>query len=324
MKTHYVIPIFIPESACPFRCTYCNQYNITEKATSPNPDEVASFISDYLQTIPYQNPEVVVKVAFFGGNFTGLPISEQEAYLKVVQNFIDNKSIQTIQLSTRPDYISDPILQLLKKYRVSLIELGAQSLDAEVLKCTKRGHTVQDVEKSAQMIRQYGFELGLQMMIGLPGDTFDKSLTTAQKIVQLGAKYTRIYPTLVIKDTDLEQEYKKGDYVPLTLEQAVDWCAQIIPIFEQNGIQILRIGLHPSEGLINHETLVAGPFHVSFKELVLTELWKKRLLLLTQQNTSDTFEVEVPNSEINYAIGYGSMNKKWLEEKYKKLIFRQI
>ena len=324
MKKHYIIPIFIPESACPFRCTYCNQYNITEKATSPKPDEVASFISTYLDTIPYQNPEVIVKVAFFGGNFTGLPISEQEAYLKVVQNFIDNKSIQTIQLSTRPDYISDPILQLLKKYRVSLIELGAQSLDAEVLKCTKRGHTVQDVEKSAQMIRQYGFELGLQMMIGLPGDTFDKSLTTAQKIVQLGAKYTRIYPTLVIKDTDLEQEYKKGDYVPLTLEQAVDWCAQIIPIFEQNGIQILRIGLHPSEGLINHETLVAGPFHVSFKELVLTELWKKRLILLTQQNTSDTFEVEVPNSEINYAIGYGSMNKKWLEEKYKKLIFRQI
>ena len=324
MKKHYVIPIFIPESACPFRCTYCNQYNITEKATSPNPDEVASFISKYLETIPYQNPEVVVKVAFFGGNFTGLPISEQEAYLKVVQNFIDNKSIQTIQLSTRPDYISDPILQLLKKYRVSLIELGAQSLDAEVLKCTKRGHTVQDVEKSAQMIRQYGFELGLQMMIGLPGDTFDKSLATAQKIVDLGAKYSRIYPTLVIKDTDLEQEYKNGNYIPLTLEQAVDWCAQIIPIFEQNGIQILRIGLHPSEGLINHETLVAGPFHVSFKELVLTELWKKRLILLTQQNTSDTFEVEVPNSEINYAIGYGSMNKKWLEEKYKKLIFRQI
>ena len=324
MKTHYVIPIFIPESACPFRCTYCNQYNITEKATSPNPDEVASFISKYLETIPYQNPEVVVKVAFFGGNFTGLPISEQEAYLKVVQNFIDNKSIQTIQLSTRPDYISDPILQLLKKYRVSLIELGAQSLDAEVLKCTKRGHTVQDVEKSAQMIRQYGFELGLQMMIGLPGDTFDKSLATAQKIVDLGAKYSRIYPTLVIKDTDLEQEYKNGNYIPLTLEQAVDWCAQIVPIFEQNGVQILRLGLHPSEGLIHHETLIAGPFHVSFKELVLTALWREKLQQLSQNNLTDTFELEVPKAEINYAIGYESRNKLWLERKYKKVIFKQI
>lgn len=324
MKKHYVIPIFIPESACPFRCTYCNQYNITEKATSPNPDEVASFISKYLETIPYQNPEVVVKVAFFGGNFTGLPISEQEAYLKVVQNFIDNKSIQTIQLSTRPDYISDPILQLLKKYRVSLIELGAQSLDAEVLKCTKRGHTVQDVEKSAQMIRQYGFELGLQMMIGLPGDTFDKSLATAQKIVDLGAKYSRIYPTLVIKDTDLEQEYKNGNYIPLTLEQAVDWCAQIVPIFEQNGVQILRLGLHPSEGLIHHETLIAGPFHVSFKELVLTALWREKLQQLSQNNLTDTFELEVPKAEINYAIGYESRNKLWLERKYKKVIFKQI
>jgi histone acetyltransferase (RNA polymerase elongator complex component) len=213
---------------------------------------------------------------------------------------------------------------LLKNYRVSLVELGVQSLDPEVLKYTRRGHTMQDVIKSAQMIRQHGFELGLQMMIGLPGDTLEKSIATAQKIVELGAKYTRIYPTLVIKDTDLEQEYKNGDYVPLTLEQAVDWCAQIVPIFEQNGIQILRIGLHPSEGLINHETLVAGPFHISFKELVLTELWKKRLLLLTQPNTSDTFEVEVPSSEINYAIGYGSLNKKWLEKKYKKLKFRQI
>ena len=324
MKKHYVIPIFIPESACPFRCTYCNQYNITEKATSPNPDEVASFISKYLETIPYQNPEVVVKVAFFGGNFTGLPISEQEAYLKVVQNFIDNKSIQTIQLSTRPDYISDPILQLLKKYRVSLIELGAQSLDAEVLKCTKRGHTVQDVEKSAHMIHQYGFELGLQMMIGLPGDTFDKSLATAQKIVDLGAKYSRIYPTLVIKDTDLEQEYKNGNYIPLTLEQAVDRCAQIVPIFEQNGVQILRLGLHPSEGLIHHETLIAGPFHVSFKELVLTALWREKLQQLSQNNLTDTFELEVQKAEINYAIGYESRNKLWLERKYKKVIFMQI
>lgn len=324
MKTHYVIPIFIPESACPFRCTYCNQYNITEKATSPKPDEVASFISGYLQTIPHQNPDVVVKVAFFGGNFTGLPISEQESYLRVVQPFIDDKKVQSIQLSTRPDYISEPILKLLKNYRVTLIELGAQSLDPEVLKYTRRGHTVQDVIKSARMIRQHGFELGLQMMIGLPGDNVEKSIITAQKIVELGAQYTRIYPTLIIKDTDLEKDYRNGLYQPLTLEEAVEWCAQIVPIFEQNDIQILRLGLHPSEGLIHHETLVAGPFHISFKELVLTAIWKKKLHQLSQQNNSDTFEIEVPKSEINFAIGYESRNKKWLEEKYKKVIFRQI
>lgn len=285
---------------------------------------MASFISDYLQTIPYQRVDVVVKVAFFGGNFTGLPISEQESYLRVVQPFIDDKKVQSIQLSTRPDYISEPILKLLKNYRVTLIELGAQSLDPEVLKYTRRGHTVQDVIKSARMIRQHGFELGLQMMIGLPGDTVEKSIMTAQKIVDLGAQYTRIYPTLVIKDTDLEQEYKNGYYIPLTLDQAVDWCAQIVPIFEQNDIQILRLGLHPSEGLIHHETLIAGPFHVSFKELVLTALWKKKLLHLSQQNNSDVFEIDVPKSEINFAIGYESRNKKWLEGKYKKVIFKQM
>ncbi|MDX9891807.1 MAG: radical SAM protein [Bacteroidales bacterium] len=324
MKTHYVIPIFIPESACPFRCTYCNQYNITEKTTSPSTDEVVSFISEYLKTIPFQRDGVVVKVAFFGGNFTGLPIPEQESYLQVVQPFIDDEKVHSIQLSTRPDYIDEHRLNILKQYRVSLIELGAQSLDPEVLLQTRRGHTVHDVEKSAHMILQNGFELGLQMMIGLPGDTLEKSIATARKITALGAQYTRIYPTLVIRDTDLEKAYTQGLYQPLTLDQAVEWCAQIVPIFNQNQIQILRIGLHPSEGLIHHETRIAGPFHISFKELVLTSIWKQKLIQLAHNNFTDTFIVEVPKPEINYAIGYHSSNKIFLEQRFQKVIFIQV
>lgn len=324
MKTNYTIPIFIPESACPFRCTYCNQYNITNKATSPSQTEVVSVIESYLKTIPKNRSQITVKVAFFGGSFTGLPLKEQEAYLHTVQPYIEKKLVNAIQLSTRPDYINEEILNLLKKYHVTLIELGAQSLDPDVLIKSHRGHTVADVAKSAQLILQHGFELGLQMMIGLPGDTLEKSLFTAQKFVEFGATYTRIYPTLVIKDTDLEQLYHAGNYTPLSIEDAVEWCTPIYKIFTDNNITILRIGLHPSEGFINKEVLVAGPFHVSFKELVLTALWKDKLMQLSQNNTSDTFIVEVPKAEINYAIGYNGTNKIYLEERFRKVMYIQI
>lgn len=324
MKTNYTIPIFIPESACPFRCTYCNQYNITNKATSPSQTEVVSVIESYLKTIPKNRSQISVKVAFFGGSFTGLPLKEQEAYLHTVQPYIEQKVVNAIQLSTRPDYINEEILNLLKKYHVALIELGAQSLDPDVLIKSHRGHTVADVAKSAQLILQHGFELGLQMMIGLPGDTLEKSLFTAQKFVEFGATYTRIYPTLVIKDTDLEQLYHAGNYTPLSIEEAVEWCTPIYKIFTDNNITILRMGLHPSEGFINKEVLVAGPFHVSFKELVLTAQWKEKLLQLSQNNNSDTFEVEVPKADINYAIGYNASNKIFLEQRFKKVIFIQV
>lgn len=324
MKTNYTIPIFIPESACPFRCTYCNQYNITNKATSPSQTEVVSVIESYLKTIPKNRSQITVKVAFFGGSFTGLPLKEQEAYLHTVQPYIEQKLVNAIQLSTRPDYINEEILNLLKKYHVALIELGAQSLDPDVLIKSHRGHTVADVAKSAQLILQHGFELGLQMMIGLPGDTLEKSLFTAQKFVEFGATYTRIYPTLVIKDTDLEQLYHAGNYTPLSIEEAVEWCTPIYKIFTDNNITILRMGLHPSEGFINKEVLVAGPFHVSFKELVLTAQWKEKLLQLSQNNNSDTFEVEVPKADINYAIGYNASNKIFLEQRFKKVIFIQV
>ena len=324
MKTNYTIPIFIPESACPFRCSYCNQYNITNKATSPSQAEVVSVIESYLQTIPVNRSQITVKVAFFGGSFTGLPLNEQESYLQTVQPYIEQKLVDSIQLSTRPDYINEEILNLLKKYHVTLIELGAQSLDPEVLIQSHRGHTVADVAKSAKLIVQHGFELGLQMMIGLPGDTLEKSLFTAQKIVEFGATYTRIYPTLVIKDTDLEQLYHAGNYTPLSIEEAVEWCTHIYKTFTNNNITILRMGLHPSEGFINRDVLVAGPFHVSFKELVLTALWKEKLMQLSQNNTSDTFIVEVPKAEINYAIGYNASNKIYLEKRFRKVMYIQI
>jgi len=226
-----------------------------------------------------------------------------------------------IRLSTRPDYIDEVILQMLKEHRVTTIELGAQSIDDEVLKASRRSHTVKQVEKASGLILDYGFELGLQMMIGLPGDTLEKSIKTAHRIVELRASNTRIYPAVVIKETALEKWFKAGKFTPLSLEEAVNWTRQILPIFEDAGVRILRVGLHPSEGFLRGDELIAGPFHPSFKELVLTEIWADLLRPLLNKPSSELIKISVPEREINYAIGYRGKNKKALLEKYKSVKF---
>lgn len=314
---HRVIPIFIPQKACPYRCTYCNQFAIAGQTAIPSPQETDKIIRTHLATIPKACNK---RIAFFGGSFTGMTISEQTAYLEVAKQHLDNGEVSGIQLSTRPDYITPEILQNLKAYGVTLVELGAQSLHEDILLSVNRGHTVQQVQNASELILQNGFDLGLQMMIGLPGDSKAKSLETARKIVQFGATYTRIYPTLVVENTPLAKQYRNGHYQPLTLEQAVDWCKDIYQYFTENNVHILRIGLHPSEGLLNGTDYLAGPFHVSFKELVLTELWNDRIRSAIEKQGSDHLTLDVPSAEINYAVGYHSTNKK----RFPNVIFKQL
>lgn len=307
-KTSYrVVPIFIPQRACPFRCSYCNQFAIAGQGSVPTPEEARTIIDTHLATMP---ADAEVRIAFFGGSFTGMPLEEQETYLKVAQPYLQSGRVRGIQLSTRPDYITPEVLQLLKRYGVTLIELGAQSLDEEVLAQIGRGHTVAQVCAASQMIIEEGFSLGLQMMIGLPGDTKEKSMRTAETIVELGASCTRIYPTLVVKDTLLAKQYRQGLYQPLDLETAVEWCKDLYRYFTEKGVTILRMGLHPSEGLLRGTDYLAGPFHVSFKELVLTALWRDRLAQMVADAHGGPVVVKVPAGEINYAVGYASANKK--------------
>ena len=318
MKQHYTIPVFIPEKACPFRCIYCNQYTIADTVQVSAPSEIKETIDIYLKTIPIHG---IKKVGFFGGSFTGMSIEEQNQYLDIVLPYIEKGDINSIQLSTRPDYISEEILDNLKRYNVDTIELGAQSLDENVLLRSGRGHTVGDVERSAELILKKGFRLGLQMMIGLPEDTFEKSIQTARRIVELGAHCTRIYPTLVIKDTSLEVMHKSGAYNPLSLTEAVEWSKALFRLFTKHNVHILRMGLHPSEGLISGESLLAGPFHVSFKELVLTSFWKDLLNDTLQGKTGKKLTIEVASQAINAAIGYHASNKKTLQERFKEVYF---
>jgi len=241
-----------------------------------------------------------------------------------VQPYIESGRVTRIRISTRPDYINREILLMLKQYHVTTIELGAQSLDEEVLKLAGRGHTAAQVHEASQMIIENGFSLGLQMMIGLPGDTAEKSINTAKEIIRLGAECTRIYPTLVIKDTELEQLYLNGKYEPLSQEEAILRVADIVPLFIAADVKILRIGLHPSEGLLDKTSLVAGPFHVSFGEMVFSEIWHRLLGNMVFENGKrNLLTLTVAPGMRNAAIGHKALNKAMLLESFRKVVFEE-
>jgi len=267
---HFNIPIFIPQLACLFQCVFCNQKNISGQLKVPSTNDIIEKIESYLSTINPENSHI--EVAFFGGSFTGLPINEQEDFLKIAQPYIESGIIKGIRISTRPDYINEKILRLLKKYNVKTIELGAQSMDDEVLGLSGRGHKAEDV-------------------------------------------------SIAIKDTSLEKLYYENKYTPLLLDEAVEWTKEVYKIFEQGKVKVLRMGLHPSEGLITGDSLIAGPFHVSFGELVMTAIWKEILNTISKKEDSENIVISVPSNQLNNAIGYNASNKKMLLQHFKNVKF---
>jgi histone acetyltransferase (RNA polymerase elongator complex component) len=305
--------------ACPFQCIFCDQEKISGRKEAPSAEEVDFILNRNLKTIPRKNTEV--EVGFFGGTFTGLPYEKQKSYFDAVLPFITNGKICGIRLSTRPDFITPEKLDLLKKYPVKTIELGAQSMDDDVLRKSGRGHSSRNTEIASRMILDAGFLLGLQMMIGLPGDTQEKSLATAKKIVELGASETRIYPVIVIKNTPLEKLYQDGRFIPLELDEAIARTKKVAAIFDRSGVKIIRIGLHPSEGLLNRNDYVAGPFHTSFRELVTTSVWADRFQVLYYKHRGGRVKILVNPADINPAIGYSRKNQKQLEQHFRSVKF---
>lgn len=263
------IPIFIPHAGCKNDCAFCNQKSITGQLVPPTMAESAKIIEENLQTLTGSGHTI----AFFGGSFTGIGISLMCEYLTLAEKYVDNKKITGIRLSTRPDYITEEILDILGKYSVTNIELGAQSLDGEVLKRANRGHSVFDVENAARLINARGITLGLQMMIGLPKDNYEKSIKTAKRFVELGAKETRIYPTVVLKGTRLAKMLEEGDYVPEAFEQIIDTAADCFSIFFENGVKVLRIGLQNSKEL--KENAVGGFYHEALGEKVYSRVIRR-------------------------------------------------
>lgn len=266
-KKQLIIPIFIPFAGCTHQCVFCNQEHITDSSGLPSICEVVDTIESYLVTWEKNGPRPGSKeVAFYGGSFTGLDIEVQKNYLNAVADFVKDGHLDGVRLSTRPDYINDEICEFLKLNFVKTVELGVESLDEEVLKLSARGHSVDDVYGAVKVLKNFNFNVGLQMMPGLPGDTFEKIIETAKGLRDLKPDFVRVYPTLVIKDTPLEKMYLRGDYKPWSLEAMVSVCKDVNEIFLSSGIKIIKFGLQPTPEL--EKTIIAGPYHRSFRNLL--------------------------------------------------------
>ena len=275
MKKNYIIPIFVPHLGCPNDCTFCNQKKISGQKKNITNHDVKNIIEYYLQTFKEKDKDV--EVAFFGGSFTGIKKEVQEELLSAAYEYIKIGKVNSIRISTRPDYIDKNILKILKKYKVETIELGVQSTNDYILNKCRRGHTFNDVKKASKLIRKNGFKLGHQMMIGLPESTQKDELATAKDLIKLHPKMIRIYPVLVIKDTKLEEEFKNGDYLPNTLEQAVEVSASLLKMFKKKKIDVIRIGLQSTDEICNPENInsqvIAGPYHPAFRQLVESRIY---------------------------------------------------
>ena len=275
MKKEYIIPIFVPHLGCPNSCTFCNQKTISGQAKQVTAKEVKETIEYYLSN--FKDDNKYVEVAFFGGSFTGIEEEVQEELLQAAFDFIKQKKVNSIRISTRPDYIDKKILKRLKKYKVKTIELGVQSTNDYILARCQRGHTFEDVKKASKLIRRKHFILGHQMMVGLPESTKLDEINTTKSLIKLKPKIVRIYPVLVIKGTKLEEEYRNNEYIPLTVNQAVERCKEIVTLFNKKNIRVIRIGLQNTNTIDepghNESEVVAGPYHPAFRQLVESSMW---------------------------------------------------
>ncbi len=311
---HYNIPIFINHVGCPNSCVFCSQEKINGMETDIKPIEVKNIIEEYLEYLPKKS---TIEVAFFGGTFTGISFGLQREYLEVVKPFIDKGLVHGIRLSTRPDCIDNKILEQLKKFGVTAIELGVQSLNQKVLDLTERNYPVEAVEKAVALIKRFDIDVGIQLMLGLPGTTEELDFETAKRTVELKPTMARIYPTLVLSGTKMEKMYNEGIYTPYSLEEAVKVGKKVYSLLELNDIKVIRVGLQPSEDLREEGVIVAGPFHSAFRELIEGEIYLdfiQSLILL--ENNKNFIEVYSNEKNISKIIGINGVNKKKLGDKF--------
>ncbi len=310
MTKHKNLSIFVPHAGCPNQCSFCDQRSISGTQNPPSVQEVAALCNEFL---PQENG-ADYEIAFFGGSFTAIDREYMTSLLSAAYPFVQNGRAAGIRISTRPDCISTEILDILKQYGVTSIELGAQSMQDEVLAANLRGHTEADVVKAAGLIKQYGFSLGLQMMTGLYGqkDYMEYALDTAHKFVDLKPDTVRIYPTVTLKNTLLEQKFLRGEYTPPTLEQTVEICAVLMDIFESSNIRIIKMGLHADTGL--EGKIVAGPYHPAFRELCISRRCLERIKEQLTNAENNGYIIKVNPKELSQWKGQKNSNIKILAD----------
>ncbi len=308
-----IIPVFVPHLGCPHRCVFCNQRRISGEQRPAAPGDVTCAIEEGLARL---GPGTPVTLAFYGGSFTAIPAGEREALLSAVRPYLNSGAVADIRVSTRPDAIDENILASLKKNGVRTVELGVQSMDGEVLRLSERGHTAKQAEDAAKMVKDAGFELILQMMTGLPGDTREKSVATAEKFVSLRPDGARVYPAVVVRDTPLYDMWKAGVYREHTVADAVELCAEIAEIFDAANIPVVRLGLNPTDELSGGGT-VAGAYHPALGELVLSRryLARERALLSASDRGADVLFAVSPG-RVSAATGQKRANVRALKSEY--------
>ncbi len=318
MRRHINIPIFIPHLGCPNDCVFCNQRTISGHSDY-DPRQVESEIVRALETV---SPDAQVQLAFFGGSFTGIDRDEMIYLLSVAKKYIDRGRVDSIRLSTRPDYIDDEVLDILKEYGVRTVELGIQSMSDEVLTASRRGHSANDSRRAMRMIHERGFELVGQMMIGLPGSTLESELMTAREICSHGAQAARIYPTVVFYDTELYNMAQRGEYTPLSLDDAVKRSSAVKSVFVENGVECIRVGLQSAENLVDTSKVYAGDYHCAIGELVDSEIYWERIrsyidrYSLKELIAGHDIEICVPAGEVSKVTGHQKLNKRRLQDEY--------
>lgn len=317
MTKHYIIPIFVPHFGCPNDCVFCNQRKITGLSTNLTPYEAENTIIEHLNSFKDNS---FIEIAFYGGSFTAIDIDSQKKLLNVAYKYKSQGIVDEIRLSTRPDAIDRKILRVLKEYGVDTIELGIQSLDERVLSLSNRGHSSSQVYSAVDLIKDFKFKLGLQMMLGLPGDTKDSCILTAKEFIKLKPNCVRVYPTLVIKNTKLEKDYVKGLYKPLSMDGAIELSAILLMMFYIHDINVIRVGLQPTDNIQLGKDVVEGPFHPSFRQLVeaniLRSILDEYLARLEFPKAEKVLVLQSHSKNISNIAGQNSNNTKYFLNKY--------
>ena len=283
-----LIPFFIPHLGCPQICIFCNQHRIAQQSVQELGaktlesvdslmDRAASIKDTIREYVGTQRDEKYWEVAFYGGSFSAIPRAQQEAFLRPAYEALQEGLIDGIRCSTRPDALSAEDIAFLKSYGVTTVEMGVQSMDDDILAFAKRGHSAQDVVQAVGRLQQAGITVGIQILPGLPGETWQTLVKTAVAVSQLKPDFVRIYPVLVIDNTDLADMYRAGTYQTLSLDTAIQYSAFLKDWMEDHGIQVIRTGLQATEELDQGQGLVAGPYEPAMGELVENERWRQRI-----------------------------------------------
>ena len=307
-----IIPVFVPHLGCPNDCVFCNQRRISGMPEPAGPETVVNAIENAAALTPMGTKR---QLAFYGGSFTAIPALEQEQLLAAAKPYLDSGIISSIRLSTRPDAIDMEVLARLRKYGVETVELGAQSLDDNVLHLSGRGHTAKEVEDASKLIKEEGFKLILQMMTGLPGDSEESSIETARKIIALKPNGVRIYPTVIVRDTALYDMWQSGEYSEHTVEDAVRVCSKLVTLFEEAAIPIIRLGLNPTDEL-SGGSAVGGAYHPALGEMVHSRIMRNKAEKLLQNAEGKNVVLGVNNSDISKMTGQHRCNIDFLIEEF--------